>query len=228
MNRLQDLDTRTPLFVTLNPPRMPRDELIHASMIYAHPLFDTAAIAAQQRLWRLQGARRTWFCGAYFGSGFHEDGLQAGLAVAEDARRRAAGRGASPNESGRIRRRLPTPLRPARSCRMTTARAPLYVGSVIHQRAAPAARIACAIACSRCCSISTRWTACRATAPVRPHNRFNPFSFHDARSRRRQPHAAARSGRTPAATRGIDIAGGPIRLLCMPRMLGYVFNPLSV
>ena len=38
---------------------------------------------AQRRLWSLQGRRRTWFCGAYFGSGFHEDGLQAGLAVAE-------------------------------------------------------------------------------------------------------------------------------------------------
>ena len=38
---------------------------------------------AQEQLWSLQGARRTWFCGAYFGAGFHEDGLQAGLAVAE-------------------------------------------------------------------------------------------------------------------------------------------------
>ncbi|MCY1379081.1 hypothetical protein D9M69_667660 [compost metagenome] len=34
-------------------------------------------------MWQLQGQRRTWFCGAYFGAGFHEDGLQAGLAVAE-------------------------------------------------------------------------------------------------------------------------------------------------
>jgi hypothetical protein len=38
---------------------------------------------AQEALWSLQGRQRTWFCGAYFGSGFHEDGLQAGLAVAE-------------------------------------------------------------------------------------------------------------------------------------------------
>ena len=36
-----------------------------------------------RRLWSLQGQRNTWFCGAYFGAGFHEDGLQAGLAVAE-------------------------------------------------------------------------------------------------------------------------------------------------
>jgi predicted NAD/FAD-binding protein len=52
--------------------------------LYAHPVFDTAASAAQRELWSLQGRRNTWFCGAYFGAGFHEDGLQAGLAVAED------------------------------------------------------------------------------------------------------------------------------------------------
>jgi len=46
-------------------------------------MFDAAAIAAQKRLWGLQGSRNAWFCGAHFGAGFHEDGLQAGLAVAE-------------------------------------------------------------------------------------------------------------------------------------------------
>ena len=48
-----------------------------------HPLFDAPAIRAQRRLWSLQGVGGTWFCGAHFGSGFHEDGLQSGLAVAE-------------------------------------------------------------------------------------------------------------------------------------------------
>jgi predicted NAD/FAD-binding protein len=43
-----------------------------------------AALAAQKQLWELQGQQNTWFCGAYFGYGFHEDGLQAGLAVAEE------------------------------------------------------------------------------------------------------------------------------------------------
>jgi predicted NAD/FAD-binding protein len=81
MNLLQDIPQQTPLFVTLNPNRVPRDEL-HRE-IYEHPLFDAAAIAAQRRLWSLQGRCNTWFCGAYFGAGFHEDGLQAGLAVAE-------------------------------------------------------------------------------------------------------------------------------------------------
>jgi predicted NAD/FAD-binding protein len=99
MNALQNIKQETPLFVTLNPPREPR----HAwhSESYEHPLFDSAAIHAQRELWRLQGQQHTWYCGAYFGSGFHEDGLQAGLAVAEalgNVRRPWD----VPNESGRI------------------------------------------------------------------------------------------------------------------------------
>jgi predicted NAD/FAD-binding protein len=85
MNRLQNIDNRTPLFVTLNPPAPPRDEKIHGVYTCAHPIFDAAAMDAQNRLWQLQGVRNTWFCGSYFGSGFHEDALQAGLAAAEDA-----------------------------------------------------------------------------------------------------------------------------------------------
>ncbi|MBW4023208.1 MAG: FAD-dependent oxidoreductase [Proteobacteria bacterium] len=83
MNRLQRLPGDTQYFVTLNPPRPPAvDTLIHTEH-YTHPMFDAASLAAQRRLSSLQGRRRTWFCGAWFGAGFHEDGLQAGLAVAE-------------------------------------------------------------------------------------------------------------------------------------------------
>ncbi len=81
MNRLQALPTPTNLFVTLNPARTPRDAVWRGT--YDHPLFDARALAAQRRLWSLQGEQNTWFCGAHFGAGFHEDGLQAGLAVAE-------------------------------------------------------------------------------------------------------------------------------------------------
>jgi len=84
MNRLQHLPPGRQFFVTLNPPKAPREGSVLREEMYEHPLFDSAAIAAQQRLWSLQGVRRTWFCGAHFGAGFHEDGLQAGLAVAED------------------------------------------------------------------------------------------------------------------------------------------------
>jgi uncharacterized protein len=84
MNKLQPIGGK-PVFVTLNPPAMPRDDLIDGVFSCAHPVFDAGALDAQSRLWHLQGAQRTWFCGSYFGSGFHEDALQAGLAAAEDA-----------------------------------------------------------------------------------------------------------------------------------------------
>ncbi|MET3898488.1 putative NAD/FAD-binding protein [Devosia sp. UYZn731] len=83
MNRLQNLDPAHPLFVTLNPTREIREDKIIRSFAYTHPLFDAAALAAQQQLWQLQGRRNTWFCGSYFGHGFHEDALQSGLSVAE-------------------------------------------------------------------------------------------------------------------------------------------------
>lgn len=84
MNTLQPLNTTRDLFVTLNPRRAVARTREIAAFEYRHPLFDRAAMAAQGDLWSLQGRRNTWFCGSYFGYGFHEDGLQAGLAVAED------------------------------------------------------------------------------------------------------------------------------------------------
>ncbi|WP_288758673.1 FAD-dependent oxidoreductase [uncultured Brevundimonas sp.] len=82
MNRLQGL-SGPDLFVTLNPPRPPRPETLLRTEIYEHPIFDPAAIRAQKALWTLQGQGGVWYCGAHFGAGFHEDGLQSGLAVAE-------------------------------------------------------------------------------------------------------------------------------------------------
>lgn len=101
MNRLQGIESKRPLFVTLNPHREIELEAVLKRMSYSHPRFDTRALQAQKELWSLQGRRNTWFCGAYFGAGFHEDGLQAGLAVAEaigGVRRPWT----IPDESGRI------------------------------------------------------------------------------------------------------------------------------
>ena len=83
MNKLQNLEVKTDLFVTLNPSSKMTLEGEICREYYEHPIFDGPAMDAQAQLWALQGARSTWFCGAYFGAGFHEDGLQAGLAVAE-------------------------------------------------------------------------------------------------------------------------------------------------
>ncbi|ESQ86772.1 NADH-ubiquinone oxidoreductase subunit 6 [Asticcacaulis sp. AC460] len=83
MNLLQVLKTDRNYFVTLNPTHAVDPAKTIKRIVFEHPLFNAAAIAAQNDLPALQGVNRTWFCGAYFGSGFHEDGLQSGLAVAE-------------------------------------------------------------------------------------------------------------------------------------------------
>jgi predicted NAD/FAD-binding protein len=85
MNSLQPLATQEDILVTLNPVTAPDPLLVVSRMTYRHPVFDAAAMAAQRDLWRLQGQRRTWLAGSYFGYGFHEDGLQAGLLAAEAA-----------------------------------------------------------------------------------------------------------------------------------------------
>lgn len=83
MNQLQGIDASFPLFLTLNPPCEVDEKKLHGIYEYSHPLFDAGAMAAQKQIWQLQGRRRSWFCGAYFGSGFHEDGVRSGIEAAE-------------------------------------------------------------------------------------------------------------------------------------------------
>ncbi|MCB1872698.1 MAG: FAD-dependent oxidoreductase [Gammaproteobacteria bacterium] len=84
LNRLQQLPFHTPLMVTLNPPpdMAPQGEI--ARFNYDHPIFDQAAIDAQADLGSIQGRNRTWFCGAWCGYGFHEDGLKSALRIIAD------------------------------------------------------------------------------------------------------------------------------------------------
>lgn len=93
LNRLQPLPWHTPVIETLNPLRWPRAELVLDVHEFAHPVFDAKAVAAQRRLPSIQGRAGVWFCGAWTGYGFHEDGLQSGLAVAARLREALAATG---------------------------------------------------------------------------------------------------------------------------------------
>ena len=81
INRLQPLPWDVPVIVSLNPARPPDPAKVIGSYDYSHPVFDLAAIEAQQRLPALQGRSHVWFCGAWTRYGFHEDGLMSALAV---------------------------------------------------------------------------------------------------------------------------------------------------
>jgi predicted NAD/FAD-binding protein len=83
INVLQPLPWTTPVIVTLNPCRQPEATKVLRRIDYSHPILDQAAVDAQHRLDEIQGRSHVWFCGAWAGYGFHEDGLQSGLSVAE-------------------------------------------------------------------------------------------------------------------------------------------------
>jgi predicted NAD/FAD-binding protein len=83
INKLQPLPWRRPVIVSMNPLRPPDPRQVLQRFELAHPVFDHDALAAQRRLAALQGRGGVWFCGAWAGHGFHEDGLRSGLEVAD-------------------------------------------------------------------------------------------------------------------------------------------------
>ena len=83
INQLQPVPFAQPVVVSLNPLRDIAPEQVIGSYEYAHPVFDMAAIRAQQQVGNIQGQQHTWYCGAWTVYGFHEDGLKSGLAVAQ-------------------------------------------------------------------------------------------------------------------------------------------------
>ena len=82
LNLLQPLPWKQSVVVSLNPIREIARSSIMGEFDYSHPVFDLAATRAQAAMPQLQGRQHTYFCGAWMGYGFHEDGLKAGLGVA--------------------------------------------------------------------------------------------------------------------------------------------------
>ncbi|MBT8476441.1 MAG: FAD-dependent oxidoreductase [Alphaproteobacteria bacterium] len=83
MNSLQPIPQDDPHFVTLNANRPIREELIYDQTTFRHPVYDVAALAAQDTVRAINGQHRTWFCGAWMKNGFHEDGLSSAVDVAD-------------------------------------------------------------------------------------------------------------------------------------------------
>ena len=88
MNRLQNIPQEDPLFVTLNPERMPKN--VYDETVFRHPVFDAPALAAQARLPEIQGTGGVWFAGAWARNGFHEDGIASAARIARALSRVAA------------------------------------------------------------------------------------------------------------------------------------------
>ena len=79
LNKLQNLKTPKNYFLTLNPIHNVQDNLIIKKINFTHPYLNTENTLLQKDLHMIQGKKRTWFCGSYFGYGFHEDGLKSSI-----------------------------------------------------------------------------------------------------------------------------------------------------
>ena len=81
LNKLQNLKTKNNYFLTLNPIFPVEENKIIKKIEFFHPFYDMQTIKAQEKLAELQGINNSWFCGSYFGYGFHEDGLKSSLNI---------------------------------------------------------------------------------------------------------------------------------------------------
>ena len=223
MNRLQGLPTKQDVFVTLNPLNAPRGDLLQAELNYRHPQFDLTALAAQQRLPLVQGVNRTWMCGSYFGYGFHEDGLQSGVAVAPrtwcrdslGTRRRHLWPGGTGCDSRTI----------GDGGSMTVSC--LYRGRVMHRRLRPFNHRFSYRIFSLYLDLDEVPALDRSTG-LFAYNRWGLLSFHDRDHGPRDGSDLRAWIEARLAQEGLDLGGGAIRLLCFPRVLGFVFNPLTI
>jgi len=84
MNILQNLSRSTfgPILVTLNPLHAPFQALTQGAFPYPHPFYTARSVRAQDELQKIQGTRSIWYCGAWAGYGFHEDGFTSGIRAA--------------------------------------------------------------------------------------------------------------------------------------------------
>lgn len=83
MNKLQNLPTKRPFFVTLNPLHDIDKRLVWQERVYHHPIYSIDTLKAQQQWHQISGHRNTFYCGAYWFWGFHEDGVRSALRVVD-------------------------------------------------------------------------------------------------------------------------------------------------
>ena len=82
MNELQGINSSMPILLSLNPKILPNPDLIYGQYSYSHPILDNNAINIQKKLSSVQGKNNLWFCGAWTGFGFHEDGVKSAVEIA--------------------------------------------------------------------------------------------------------------------------------------------------
>ncbi len=227
MNQLQPLGTMPDVFLTLNPNKPIDEDSVQRRFVYHHPMFDARALKAQRELWDVQGQDRIWYAGSYFGYGFHEDALQAGLAAAEamgGVRRPwtvAEEFGPHPSQADSVS------IGAGYGGGMNPISA-IWVGTVVHKRLRPkqhSLRYSVFSLLLDVDRIDETARGCRLFS----RNRWNAISFFDVDHGPPGTSDVAAHARALFNDGGIELgADTRILLLSYPRVLGYVFNPLSV
>jgi DUF1365 family protein len=208
MNLLQGLPGNTPLVVTLNRSEAIDPGKVLRTLRYAHPVHDHAAVRAQQRWAELQGRRHTWFAGAYWGWGFHEDGIRSARRVVD------ALRTCEPHRSWRLPARWPHERQRALLRAGDAPQAPSTPACVPLPHRAAAARSGRAGHGVRRPLAVVGQSPQPGRVPSQRLLRRSRAPLADAV----RDHAAATLGYRPA---------GPVRLLTHLRFAGHVFNPVS-
>ena len=207
MNRLQNLETERPVIVTVNPSREPR--WVASEHVYHHPQYDGRAADAQAEIPSLQGVQRTWFAGSYCGYGLPRGRAALRAGGGGGARRSRALVAGDAGAGGR------GPMNSA-----------LYFGRVTHTRYFPRRhRLSYGV-----------WylladldeLAALDRLPGFAVDRPGPISFHTRDHGPRDGSPLRPWIQRYLDEAGIDLEGGAIRILSFPRVVGYVFNPLSV
>ncbi|MGH8442366.1 MAG: FAD-dependent oxidoreductase [Nevskiaceae bacterium] len=218
MNLLQGIEGPVNYVVTLNPTReVPRDKVLYETT-YHHPFYAAPSVDSHALLPQIQNRSGIAWAGAWCGYGFHEDGLKSALAAVQSIDPACLKNwGQTTISSAAVGNGGLSPI----------SAGDLYPSRVMHRRlVAPLYRFVYKL--FHLLLDVDRVDELHRKLKLFSHNRFNLVSFHDA------DHGGGDRGGLRAwaerlvASEGILLQGGRIRLLCLPRILGFTFNPISI
>jgi uncharacterized protein len=230
MNLLQGIPGPVNYLVTLNPPReIARDKILYETQ-YLHPHYTAASVRTHELLPQIQNRGGLLWAGAWTGYGFHEDGLKSALgavALLDPACLPAWAAVPETNIETVGGALAPTVAAKAAPTGIQEPAGVLYPSRVMHRRLI--APFQCFVYRLFYLLLDVdRIDELHRRLRLFSHNRFNLVSFHD------RDHGGGLPGQLRAwperllAAAGIGLAGGRIRLLCLPRVLGFGFNPLAL
>jgi len=215
MNLLQGIPGPVNYIVTLNPQRAIAPKHVLYETRYHHPLYTALSVETHALLPRIQNRSGIAWAGAWCGYGFHEDGLKSALRAVQAI------------DPACLPRWGPCAVPAPAVAPAAEAAGFLYPSRVMHRRLAPPLYRFVYRLFHLLLDVD-RIGELDARLRLFSHNRFNLVSFHDRDHGSGEPGALRAWAERLLATEGVRLEGGRIRLLCLPRVLGFAFNPIAI